>query len=774
MKNKKNLIIISLFFSLVLSSFIFLNATSPQVVGNIDGLRFVNGKVYLSGWACDQGYNDPIEVEIFVGGAGEEKLSLASGKANRTSSLKIKKICNNSSSKSRFLLPLNLAQIKKYAGKSIYVYGRSFRGSSFDRLLTNSGNHMLFAPFLGKIAIGIQPWYCLMEFFRTGFGGDDGTIREIVGWQNQLSYNPGRNDSYNWQKINKNDRFGTMAPLYFNSATGSYNKGFCNKDFLDAEQFELELEMFAHAGVDIIIVDSTNNSRRSGFTFDEVNNYRDENDIFRRTHYNSTEQRNIRATNVERGRPYRRVEKPFVEMLKAWTSLKNKRPKLKLPKFIPWVPVGDYKKDVLMANFFKEAYLKYPNAFDKDKSGKPRFLMKDDKIEKPKISKNGMSTQKGYEFITSSETWGDIYLMWANDLSWHDNGVLDDSISLKNSHARWSHTQVGISSENNMLNNLQSATQVNLISSLNSQVPKNFLYRKSGLTLLSQFKKVQDLLIDHPEVRDMALWSWNYSSDIPARCSSNQIEDCRENPSLFELKDEFDLESSRSLQPNVYTGHFYYALLASAIKQIKAGADLNYFYTQVKNSSPLSPNGKLSKTYVQNGQFYAEGWACLRGSEQPAILEFSVDNSGEDTIIIPRRHFKKSEVVRLTSSSPSWKEAVKYCSVPGLINTSFNARKLWGFKVKLPIGNGLGGKKIKVKIIQPYHRLQESYNKVSNLNMNSYEETVKDSVILQSNLFPLPGRICGKDKAACVCKPNKVYSNKKTTKTCSNDGMSWL
>lgn len=609
-------------------------------------------------------------------------------------------------------------------------------------------------PFTGKVSMGYRPTSCLMFHKK----GRTGKYREYVGYQNNLTDPEERPGLYRWpETLNSNDQFATMEPIYFDGR--NYQSGFCTSDTPNLTKTKMELRMLREAGIDTIFFDATGNAFHSSYgSTPKDNNY-----------------------------SFYTVEKPFDVLLEAWNSLSKKIPR---PKLIPWAAVPDpsLRNDVdrtasLTATFFLKKYqnLNYKDAFYvEDGQNKPLFALRDmDTLEKKSI--HTTSTRGGYVHL--SQDW-DVRFLWAKNKITTPTTMLSYG---KDSSLIWKHTHTASAGWEFLLNDSANPTQANITASINMGSPEQSIPRNNGLTLVDEFRKLQSLLKTYSNIKNLAYWSWNYTGAVPHTCKNDQGETIRNSEchqaEFFDYADEFDLEQSRSLEPNVYTGHYYYALLSASLKALRNGDDLDAFHKTLSEEKPLSPQGKIVKTYTATDTqfFYIEGWACLKGSEQPAILEVSViDNtsaSPTETTIIPKRRLRSSEVFQVRKNmthnyKKDYNEAFDKCRISNIPDTPFNHKKMWGFRFKFTPGWGLGGKKILVRAITPYHRYHLPIN-------NSRKElpNVVDVELQQSRLFPFAGRICENVNQAtdpyCLCKKSATYSFNSVTKKCSADGKSW-
>jgi len=125
---------------------------SPQgeacsaVLGVIDGIQLVNGEYEITGWACQTGDPQSIDVHLYVDGPAGVGTVVKGVAANLSSEPEVREACktdpDNDGIKHRFRIPLSYADIEAHAGKTIYVHGISSVNSG-NLLINNSGKYSI-------------------------------------------------------------------------------------------------------------------------------------------------------------------------------------------------------------------------------------------------------------------------------------------------------------------------------------------------------------------------------------------------------------------------------------------------------------------------------------------------------------------------------------------------------------------------------------------------------------------------------------------------------
>ncbi|UHQ20704.1 DUF6531 domain-containing protein [Lysobacter sp. KIS68-7] len=110
----------------------------PATKGVIDNITMSAGEATLRGWACSGGWNNPVDVHVYVGGPAGVGLFVVGTKANQYSEPAIGAQCGLTTSFHRYAIPLTESFRRAHPGKALYVYGISPLGAP-NPMLTNSG-----------------------------------------------------------------------------------------------------------------------------------------------------------------------------------------------------------------------------------------------------------------------------------------------------------------------------------------------------------------------------------------------------------------------------------------------------------------------------------------------------------------------------------------------------------------------------------------------------------------------------------------------------------
>lgn len=112
---------------------------NTAIMGNIDAINAdANFNYTLSGWACSSGYEGPIAVHLYVGGAAGTGTFVAAVQADQASEPAVAAACQTRGSAYRFAIPIDSAWRQAYGNQAIYVHGISPIGKD-NTLLSNSG-----------------------------------------------------------------------------------------------------------------------------------------------------------------------------------------------------------------------------------------------------------------------------------------------------------------------------------------------------------------------------------------------------------------------------------------------------------------------------------------------------------------------------------------------------------------------------------------------------------------------------------------------------------
>jgi hypothetical protein len=114
------------------------------VIGHIDGIRPEGDQYYVSGWACQQGNKDSINVHIYADHSAYDTLVggtfVLSDKADLESGPAVSQACRDQEgSKHRFKIALPNEVLKTYQGKKLYVHGIGIVGDVENSAIDGSG-----------------------------------------------------------------------------------------------------------------------------------------------------------------------------------------------------------------------------------------------------------------------------------------------------------------------------------------------------------------------------------------------------------------------------------------------------------------------------------------------------------------------------------------------------------------------------------------------------------------------------------------------------------
>lgn len=115
---------------------------SGQVVGEIQSVKVKDGKLTISGYACQVGQNNRIQVHTYVGNAagGPGAVGVAATWADTTDDSRPVPVCPGRETKSYFKTVLSRTQLQAHAGKPIFIHGIAMNNQlSQHNLLVGSG-----------------------------------------------------------------------------------------------------------------------------------------------------------------------------------------------------------------------------------------------------------------------------------------------------------------------------------------------------------------------------------------------------------------------------------------------------------------------------------------------------------------------------------------------------------------------------------------------------------------------------------------------------------
>lgn len=128
-----------------------VHAASPKLLGNMDGIAEDGaGGAIVTGWACTQGVNTKLDVQLWVDGWTEKRgTKLGSYRADGSAEDAIRIKCGTADAAHRFSIPLDAAKRQQYAGRAVFVTAPSDvvdMGIIAYIPLGGSGQYMVPAP----------------------------------------------------------------------------------------------------------------------------------------------------------------------------------------------------------------------------------------------------------------------------------------------------------------------------------------------------------------------------------------------------------------------------------------------------------------------------------------------------------------------------------------------------------------------------------------------------------------------------------------------------
>ncbi len=121
----------------ILSLFLLSGSTFAKVKGHIDSVVYkTNGKVQVSGWACDYKVNTSIIVHLYANQIGKNHSYITSARANQKSETGVSNACGTKNTNHRFKIEVSGSKWKTASEKQVFVYGISTK---------KEGN-----PYIGK------------------------------------------------------------------------------------------------------------------------------------------------------------------------------------------------------------------------------------------------------------------------------------------------------------------------------------------------------------------------------------------------------------------------------------------------------------------------------------------------------------------------------------------------------------------------------------------------------------------------------------------------
>ncbi len=120
------------------------------VTGVIDAIQYQGGQYLVSGWACEQGRRESINVHIYAGHSADDKppgTFVTAGTADLASEPAVDRECHDADGgKHRFRIPLSNQQLRGIQKKKLYAHGLAVAGNVGNAALAGSGKFLLPAP----------------------------------------------------------------------------------------------------------------------------------------------------------------------------------------------------------------------------------------------------------------------------------------------------------------------------------------------------------------------------------------------------------------------------------------------------------------------------------------------------------------------------------------------------------------------------------------------------------------------------------------------------
>jgi len=142
------------------------------VVGRIDSLRLVGGQYQLSGWACQQGVHESIDIQIFVDHSAFVRppgTFVLKGIADLPNEPAVDRMCGDRGGRHRFAIDIPNQILDAYRGRPLFAHGIRKQGTVTNAVLASAGTVLFpappppsrtvpetFPPLAGKYASGAQ------------------------------------------------------------------------------------------------------------------------------------------------------------------------------------------------------------------------------------------------------------------------------------------------------------------------------------------------------------------------------------------------------------------------------------------------------------------------------------------------------------------------------------------------------------------------------------------------------------------------------------------
>ncbi|WP_111640787.1 G8 domain-containing protein [Marinimicrobium alkaliphilum] len=131
--------------TLILTSAVLAASANATVTGHVRAPDSYSRSYAISGWACEIGSNQSIDVHIYLGGAAGSGQLFKVVKADRSSEPAVANACQSNGTAYRYRVPMSYQQALAHKGKRIYAHGISRPGQP-NPLLIGSGDYRVPNP----------------------------------------------------------------------------------------------------------------------------------------------------------------------------------------------------------------------------------------------------------------------------------------------------------------------------------------------------------------------------------------------------------------------------------------------------------------------------------------------------------------------------------------------------------------------------------------------------------------------------------------------------
>jgi cell migration-inducing and hyaluronan-binding protein len=109
-----------------------------EIRGHVDAVTDLGTSIQVSGWACQFGVEQSIDVHLYAGGAAGSGTFVTGATANLARSSDISAVCGTVNTAHRFVMSLTREQVRPHAGKPVYVHGIRRVGAGINAAVTNN------------------------------------------------------------------------------------------------------------------------------------------------------------------------------------------------------------------------------------------------------------------------------------------------------------------------------------------------------------------------------------------------------------------------------------------------------------------------------------------------------------------------------------------------------------------------------------------------------------------------------------------------------------